>query len=206
MEKEYFNGIEIVDDFIDTQENLDKSPHYLALKKEDRMKKIKRLMSIGYGAMDCKKALEQSDDDEQAALSLLRCKGSIDNRLDRETTCGCVASYIHNDRLGVIIEVNCETDFVARTEEFKTFVKELMLQIASARPGTVRDLMGQKYIRDESKCISDLYKEIVNKTKENIVIQRFDVYKMGEPPEKCSVCGEWAIAQEIEFMTNIRNR
>ena len=91
----------------------------------------------GAGMMDCKHALEESKGDVEKAIEFLRKKGlsSLAKRSGRETSEGVIASYIHpGERLGVLVEVNCETDFVARTDEFKDFVHDLAMHIAAAAP------------------------------------------------------------------------
>ena len=91
----------------------------------------------GAGMMDCKKALEETGGDTEKAVELLRAKGiaKAEKRAGREASQGQVGSYVHhNGKVGVLVEVNCETDFVANTDEFKNLVKEIALQIASAAP------------------------------------------------------------------------
>lgn len=91
----------------------------------------------GCGMMDCKKALTESKGDMEKAADYLRQKGlaSLAKRAERVAAQGVVASYIHpGDKIGVLLEVNCESDFVARGEEFKSFAKELALQIAAQNP------------------------------------------------------------------------
>lgn len=91
----------------------------------------------GLGLMDCRKALEETNGDIDAALELLRKKGAsvAAKRSDKQTSEGVVASYIHpGDRVGVLIELNCETDFVARTESVKKFANDLCLHIAALKP------------------------------------------------------------------------
>ncbi len=91
----------------------------------------------GAGVMDCKAALEVSKGDLQGAIEHLRKKGLADaaKKAHREARDGVVASYIHtNGRLGVLVEVNCETDFVARTEDFQQLVKDVAMQVAAASP------------------------------------------------------------------------
>ena len=91
----------------------------------------------GAGMMDCKKALEETAGDTEKAVELLRAKGiaKAEKRAGREASQGQVGSCVHhNGKVGVLVEVNCETDFVANTDEFKNLVKELALQIASAAP------------------------------------------------------------------------
>ncbi len=95
----------------------------------------------GAGMMDCKKALEESAGDYDKAAELLRMKGAAraDKRADRAAAEGVIEAYVHfNSRVGVLVELNCETDFVARNEEFRALAKDLALHIASARPLAVR--------------------------------------------------------------------
>ncbi len=92
------------------------------------------------GMMECKAALKEADGDLEKAETILRKKGTIkaEKKADRQTKEGIIASYIHMaGRIGVLIEVNCETDFVARNDDFKAFVKDLCLQIAAANPTVV---------------------------------------------------------------------
>ncbi len=95
----------------------------------------------GAGMMDCKRALEEAGGDLEKAVDVLRKKGAAkaDTRAGREASEGLVDAYIHfNGRVGVLVEVNCETDFVARTEDFKQLVRDVALHIASAKPLAVR--------------------------------------------------------------------
>jgi elongation factor Ts len=95
----------------------------------------------GAGMMDCKKALAETSGDFEKAIEYLRKKGiaSAAKKAGRATKEGAVASYIHGEgRVGVLVEVNCETDFVARTEQFKTFVRDVSMHIAAASPQWVR--------------------------------------------------------------------
>jgi elongation factor Ts len=103
---------------------------------------VKRLREkTGAGMMECKTALQEADGQEEKAIDLLRKKGlaSAAKRAGRATSNGVVGSYIHlGGKVGVLVEVNCETDFVARTDDFTTLVKELGLHIAAADPRYVR--------------------------------------------------------------------
>ena len=95
----------------------------------------------GAGMMDCKKALEETGGDVEKAVDLLRQRGITkgEKRAGRGASEGLIQSYVHfNGKIGVMVEVNCETDFVARTEDFQTLVKDLALQVASANPISVR--------------------------------------------------------------------
>ena len=95
----------------------------------------------GAGMMDCKRALEETGGDLEQAVDLLRKKGAAkaDKRAAREASEGVIGSYIHHDgAIGVLVELNCETDFVARTEDFKTLARELAVHIAATKPLAVR--------------------------------------------------------------------
>lgn len=103
---------------------------------------VKKLRErTGIGMMDCKHALDEADGDMDKAVEILRKKGvaGAADRVDRTTKEGMVASYIHpGDKLGVLIEVNCETDFVARTEAFRSMVRDLAMQVAATNPVAVK--------------------------------------------------------------------
>ena len=91
----------------------------------------------GLGMMDCKKALQETGGDLEEAVDYLRKQGmaAVEKRAGREASEGLIASYIHpGDRLGVLVEVNCETDFVARTDDFQQFAKDVAMHIAASRP------------------------------------------------------------------------
>jgi elongation factor Ts len=123
----------------------------------------------GAGMMDCKKALADANGDETKALELLRQKGlaSATKRASKTASQGAVASYIHmGGKIGVLVEVNCETDFVAKTEGFKTFVKEVAMHVAAANP---------QYLRRE-----DVPADVVDKEKE---IYRAQMKDSGKPPQ-----------------------
>jgi len=103
---------------------------------------VKKLREMtGAGMMECKKALTETNGDFEKAVDYLRTKGmqKVDKKAGRSTEQGMIQSYIHpGSRLGVLVEVNCETDFVARTEDFQGFTKDIAMQIAAARPIAVR--------------------------------------------------------------------
>ncbi len=107
----------------------------------------------GVGMMDCKNALKESDGDIEKAIKYLREKGlsKAAKRAGRETKEGVIFSYIHpGSRLGVLVEVNCETDFVSRTEDFKELGKNLAMQVAATAPSVVnRDELDQQVLENE---------------------------------------------------------
>ena len=125
---------------------------------------------------DCRMALDASKGDYKAALDWLK-KRSVERaekKADRETGQGVVDAYIHQGgKVGVLVEVLCETDFVAKTDEFKHLTKEVGMQIAAMNPKDVESLLRQDYIRDGSQAIGQLIKSVVGKLGENIVIKRF---------------------------------
>jgi elongation factor Ts len=144
---------------------------------------IKRLREeTSCGVIDCKKALEQAGGDFAKAKDLLRQRGleMAAKKSDRVANEGRVESYIHNgNKIGVVVEVNCETDFVARSEDFIKFTKDLAMHIAAMNPETVEALMAQPYVKEASKSINDLKNELVSKVGENVVVNRFARYKIG---------------------------
>ncbi len=113
----------------------------------------------GAGMMDCKKALEETNGDAEKAVELLRKKGiaRAEKRAGREATQGLVSSYLHHDgKLGVLVEVNCETDFVARNDDFRNLVKEIALHIASAAPIAVdKDGVAADHVERERRIYEE---------------------------------------------------
>ena len=139
--------------------------------------KIKQLREkTGAGVMDAKRALEEAKGDMAKAEELIAQRGltKAANKADREVKSGRVYAYIHSTgRVGAMVEVACETDFVANTEDFTTLCKEIAMQVASMDPADVEELLKQDYIRDGGKKIDDLIKALIAKTGENIKIIRF---------------------------------
>src|SRR3989344_5358726 len=147
----------------------------------DQIKKLRE--KTGAGVMDCRRALEETRGDEKKAAALLTKWGieKSEKKSDRETNAGVVDAYIHaGGKVGVILEVLCETDFVARTDDFKNLVHELALQIASMEPKDVKTLLAQDYIRDPAVKIGDLIKAAIGKLGENITVSRFTRFQLGE--------------------------
>jgi len=132
---------------------------------------------------DCRVALEEAKGDYKKALEVLRKKGfdRAEKKAGRETGQGLIESYVHqNGRIGVLVELLCETDFVARTAEFKNLAHEVAMQVAAMDPKDADSLLKQEYIRDSSKTISDLIKETVAKLGENIQLKRFHRLEIGK--------------------------
>jgi len=146
------------------------------------MEKIKQLREkTGAGVMDAKKALEESGGDMKKAEEIIAAKGIVkaEKKADREVKSGLVYGYTHQGRVGVLVEVSCETDFVAKSPEFETLCKEVALQIASMEPKNVEELLEQDYIRDGSKKIKDLVTSLIGKIGENIQVRRFVRFELG---------------------------
>ena len=152
----------------------------------------------GAGIMDCKRALEETAGDLGKAEDILVKQGiaSAAKKATRSTEEGIVESYIHSGRrIGVLLEVNCETDFVARTDDFRELAHDLAMQVAAMAPSYVSSeevpdgedsdsaetvLMHQPFIKDPSKSIQDLVNEGIGKLGENIRVRRFTRFSLGE--------------------------
>ncbi|HPT66249.1 MAG TPA: translation elongation factor Ts [Candidatus Woesebacteria bacterium] len=138
------------------------------------VKKIRA--ELGLGIMEIKSALEEADGDEKKAKEILKEKGfkKAESKAERETHQGRVATYTHaTGKIGVMVELLCETDFVAKHEDFLALTKDLCLQIAAMNPETVEDLMKQEFIKDPSKTIEEMVKTLISKFGENMKINRF---------------------------------
>ena len=181
----------------------------------------------GAGMMDCKRALEETGGDLEKAIDQLRKKGvaKAEKRAGREATEGLIGSYIHHDgAIGVLVELNCETDFVARTEDFKALAKDVAVHVAATRPLAVRIedlpaelvqrekqvyeaqvaeqkkpeqirakivegmlkkfyednvLLEQKFVKDDTRTVGELVKELSGKTGENVQVRRFVRFELG---------------------------
>ncbi len=180
----------------------------------------------GAGLMDCKRALTEAGGDTDQAETLLRKRGVAQaaKKAGRTASDGLVESYIHlGGKVGVLIEVNCETDFVAKTDDFKSFCRDLCLQIAAANPSVVRReelpvdlvekekeiaeaqaagkppqavqkivegklekffstscLVDQPFVKNPDQTIQDLLTTMIHKLGENIVVNRFTRFQVGE--------------------------
>ena len=152
----------------------------------------------GAGIMECKRALEEAGGVVEEAEKILNLKGlaTASKKADRIASEGLVEVYVHgNGKLGAMIEVNCETDFVARTEEFKALSHDLAMQVAAMAPLYVDPedlppdsdldpeqtcLVLQPFIKDQDKNIKDLITETIAKVGENIKVKRFSRFKIGE--------------------------
>ncbi len=140
----------------------------------DLIKKLRE--KTGAGVADCRVALEECKEDFKKAEEYLKKEGmeKAEKKAGRETGQGKIFSYVHaTGKVGVVLSLLCETDFVVKTDEFNNLGKELCLQIASMNPESLDELLEQEYIRDGSLKISDLIKGVMGKLGENIKINDF---------------------------------
>ena len=147
-------------------------------------KEIQRLREeTNAGVMDCKRALEDAQGDYAKAKDLLKERGlekaaKKEGRVAKE---GVVAAYIHaGGRVGALVEIASETDFVSRGEEFQKLAREVAMQVAAMSPANLDELLAQAYIRDASKTIKDLVTDVAVKTGENVSVRRFQRFALGE--------------------------
>lgn len=148
------------------------------------MDQIKQLReATGAGVMDAKKALTETDGDMTKAAEWIRQKGlarAEKKAAERDAKEGAVVSYVHLNRVGALVELSCETDYVARNEEFQHLGREIAMQVASMAPETVEELVEMQYNRDPKKTIGELVKELSGKIGEKMEIKRFVRYQVGE--------------------------
>ncbi|AHB40447.1 TPA: translation elongation factor Ts [candidate division WWE3 bacterium] len=151
---------------------------------ELNIKDIKNLREeTGAGVLEVKQALENSSGDyANAKEELMKKVGSkAAKKSDRITKDGLIFAYLHaGGRVGTLIYMACETDFVAKTEDFHKLCKEVAMQAATGDYNSVEDLLSDEYIRDPSKKISDLLNETTAKVGEKIELKKFVKYSVGE--------------------------
>jgi elongation factor Ts len=158
---------------------------------------IRRLReATGAGVMECKRALTEAQGDFDRAQQLLKAQGAAiaQKKADRVAAQGLVESYIHGGgRIGVLLEINCETDFVARSDDFRQLARDIAMQIAAMDPKRVGNdgengdsasdpqevLLTQAYIRDPSVTVQDRINETVSRVRERIVVRRFARFELG---------------------------
>jgi len=175
---------------------------HLTRNKEENLQistdKIKELREqSGAGIMDCRSALLGCEGNMEKALEVLKEKGLLraEKKAERATTQGLIEAYIHTaGRIGAMVEVKCETDFVARTDEFRELAHCLAMQVAALSPQYVSEeevpegadiepqeacLLLQPYIKDPTKTVKDVIIETIAKVGENIRVSRFTKYELG---------------------------
>ena len=158
---------------------------------------IKELREItGAGILDCKRALEEVEGDITRAMEILRERGlaKAEKKAKREVRQGLVEAYIHTrGRIGALVEVNCETDFVAQTDELKELAHNLAMQVAATDPLSIGNddlseevdpsqvcLLHQPFIKDPEKTVQDIVTETIAKVGENIRVRRFARFELAK--------------------------
>jgi len=182
--------------------NLLFSPQMSNKTERDKLKipttRIKELRDqSGAGIMDCRNALLEAEGDAEKALEILKQKGYLkaQEKAERAASQGVIDAYIHaGGKIGAMVKVNCETDFVARTDEFKELAHQLAMQITAMSPQFISEeeasgeadielqsacLLLQPYIKDPDKTIQDIINETIAKTGENIKVSRFVRFEVG---------------------------
>ena len=141
----------------------------------------------GAGMMDCKKVLTETDGDMEKAIELLRERGitKAAKKTDRIAAEGIVAAYVSEDgKIGSVVEVNSETDFVGKNEEFRSFVADVAEQIAVKNPANVEELLNQKSMKDDTKTVQEVLTGKIATIGENITIRRFERFESNGLVEK----------------------
>ncbi len=145
---------------------------------------IKKLREkCGAGIMECRRALEEAEGKEEKALEIIKERGLkvAEEKKTRETKQGVIEAYSHGGgRVVSVVELLCETDFVARNEEFRALAHELSMQVAAMKPKNIEELLAQPYIREPNETVADLVNGLVGKIKENIKIGRIARFELGE--------------------------
>lgn len=134
----------------------------------------------GAGVMDCKKALDEANGNFDLAKELIEKRGmaKAEKKAERATGAGILEAYIHNGRIGVLLELRTETDFVGRSEPIKELARDLALHISAMDPDSVDTLMKQPYVKDESKTVEEVIKGAIAKVGENLKVARFARYQI----------------------------
>lgn len=156
----------------------------------------------GAGMMDCKKALNETNGDMEKAIEVLREKGlaAAAKKAGRIAAEGIVTTYISEEmKLGSVVEVNCETDFVAANEEFKALVENVAKMVALSNVSTVEELVAQKYIADESVTVQEVVTALIAKIGENMSVRRFERFAIENGIVQSYVHGNGKIGVLVEL-------
>ena len=140
------------------------------------MEDIAKLREMtGAGVVECKKALDEAEGDLDRAKDIIFERGiaRAEKKSDRATGAGLLETYIHNGRVSVMVELRCETDFVARNEKFQDLAHGVAMHIAAMAPETVEELYTQQFVKDPSMTVEELVKNMIGTIGENIKVERF---------------------------------
>ena len=144
----------------------------------DEIKKLRE--DTGISVVECQKALREAGGDLERAKEILKAWGKdfAKTRMEREVKQGIIDAYIHCGRkVGVLIDLRCETDFVAKSDDFKTLSHEICLQLAAISPDEI-PLLEQPWIKDQTKTVKDLIDAAIAKMGENIILEKFTRYAL----------------------------
>lgn len=136
----------------------------------------------GISVVECKKALEEAGGDMERALAILgeRSADSMRKKADRALGAGTVASYVHSTaQVGAMVALSCETDFVAKNEEFVALARDIAMHAAAMRPANIEELLAQPFIKDPGKTVTDLVSAAVQKFGERVEIGSLSVVSVG---------------------------
>jgi len=135
----------------------------------------------GAGVMDAKKALTEAEGDYDQAVTLVRAKGAerAEGRAEREAGAGHIETYVHNGRIGVMLEMRAETDFVVRSEVFQQAARDIALHVsAMGEAGNTQELLVQPFVKDPAKTVEDVITEVGAQTGEKVTLERFVRYEV----------------------------
>lgn len=145
---------------------------------------VKKLREeTGAGMMDCKKALDQADGNYEEAKEFVRQRGLAiaEKKSDRETKEGYIASYVHaNSKVAALVEILCETDFVAKNSDFQEMAKNVAMHVVAMNPKTVEALLSEQFVKNPDITVEELVKGVSGKIGEKFVVNRFVRYEVGE--------------------------
>ena len=152
------------------------------MNKSTDVEKVKHLReSTGLSFNEIKKALDEAGGDETKAVEILKAQGvkMAEKKASRSVNEGVVASYVHSTKkLGSMVEILCETDFVARNSDFQELAKDIAMHIVAMKPASVEDLLGQPYVKNQDMTIKELINGYVAKLGENIQLGRFEIFQI----------------------------
>lgn len=141
---------------------------------------LKLREATGAGVMDCKKALDDAKGDFAAALKLIQERGlaKAEKKAERSTGAGLLEAFVHNGRVGVLLLLRCETDFVARADKFKELAHDLAMQVAAMNPADIEDMAKQSFIKDPGRTVEEVIKNAIAVIGENIKVEKFARYEI----------------------------
>lgn len=141
---------------------------------------VKLREETGAGVMDCKRALDDAGGNFEKAKSLILERGiaKAEKKAERKTGSGILMTYVHNGRIGVLLELRCETDFVAKNEKFVELAHDIAMQIASMGPSSVEELLSQVFIKEPTLTVEALLTKAIATIGENMKIERFCRYEL----------------------------